>query len=290
MNRRNFLLSGAAAAMAFRTENSASAQCCATAPACGASGSQIALILYTVRDYLKTPADIAKTLKKVSQVGYRNVEVTSCEAVSTKELAKMLADNGLKAISAHGNFGAMVNNPQQEIDKFGELGCRHLVCSWMPNEYPRTEAGFKKFAAACCKAGENLAKAGISYAYHNHSFEFHRYNGLSGQEILLRNTCPKKVKFEIDTYWVQHGGATPATWIRKVFRRCEMIHCKDFVIHEDQAMFAEVGEGNLDWPEILKASREAGVRYFVVEQDRSLRDPLESIKISYENMRGMGLS
>ena len=65
---------------------------------------------------------------------------------------------------------------------------------------------------------------------------------------------------------------------------------EDFVMHENQAMFAEVGEGNLDWPEIIKASREAGVRYYIVEQDRSLRNPLESIQISYRNLRAMGLS
>lgn len=290
MERRDFLLSGAAAALSVNVGKEASAQCCSSSSGAACSGSQIGLILYTIRDYLKTPAAIAKALERVSKIGYRNVEIASCAAVSTKELAKMLKDNGLRAISAHGDFGAMLKDPQREIDKYAEIDCSHLVCSWMPNEYARTQEGFMKFARDCNRAGENLAQAGASYAYHNHSFEFHRYNGLSGQEILRRNTSPKKVLFEIDTYWIQHGGATPASWIRKVFGRCAMIHCKDFVMHKDEAMFAEVGEGNLDWPEIIKAARESGVRYFVVEQDRSLRDSMESIEISYKNLRAMGLS
>jgi len=288
MERRNFLTAGAVAAMAVGTGKLADAQSCPKA-ACGGPNMQIGLILYTIRDYLKSPTDIASTMEKVAKIGYRNVELAGLSGLEAKEWGKILSDNGLKCVSAHADFGAMLNNPAKETDTYKELGCAHLVCSWMPNEYKRTEEGFKKFAEDCNKAGANLQKEGAVYAYHNHAFEFHRFNGLSGQDILRRNTDPKLVKFEIDTYWVQNGGASPSTWIRNMFGRCQCVHYKDLVMHEDKQIFAEVGEGNLDWQDINKACQEIGVRYCIVEQDRSLRDPLESIEISYKNMKAMGL-
>lgn len=287
MKRRNFLLSGAAAAVAMNSAKSAAAQCCA------AMGSQpnmqISLILYTIRDYLKTPESTAKALKRVSEIGYRNIELAGLGQMSPEDWAKVAQDNGLNVVSAHANFGAMLNDPAKEADTYRQMGCKHLVCSWMPNEYPRTEDGFKKFADDCNKAGENMKKEGAVFGYHNHNFEFHRFHGLCGEEIIRRNTDPKLVKFEIDTYWVQAGGGSPSTWIRNMFGRCSCIHYKDMVMHDNQQIFAEVGEGNLDWKEINKAAREIGATYCIVEQDTSLRDPMESIEISYKNMKAMGL-
>ncbi|MDX9753566.1 MAG: sugar phosphate isomerase/epimerase [bacterium] len=287
MKRRNFLLSGAAAAVTINSVQSATAQCCAamgTQP-----NTQIGLILYTIRDAMKTPEDTIKALERVSQIGYRNIELAGLGPLSVDDWAKVTKDNGLNVVSAHANFGAMLNEPAKEADTYKKLGCSHLVCSWMPNEYPRTEEGFKKFAEDCNTAGANMQTEGVLYGYHNHDFEFHRYNGICGEEILRRNTDPKLVKFEVDTYWVQAGGASPASWVRAMFGRCYCIHYKDMMMHEGKQRFAEVGEGNLDWQDINKAAQEIGARYCIVEQDSSLRDPMESIEISYKNMRAMGL-
>lgn len=287
MQRRDFLLTGAAAAVTMNSVKSLAAESCAMA---SCDCPQVGLILYTVRDHLKTAEEAVKTLKKISDIGYRNIEITPFEALTFTELAKVFKDNGLKAVSGHGDFKTMLSEPQKEIDRWAEVGCKHIVCSSMPGDFPRTEDGFKQFAEKCNIIGQNLAKAGVDFGYHNHNFEFHKYNGLTGQEILLRNTDPKTVKFEIDTYWVQAGGACPATWIRKVFGRIVVSHYKDMVMHDGKAIFAEIGEGNLDWQEIVKASRESGVKYLVVEQDACLRDSLESAEISFKNLKAMGLA
>jgi len=98
------------------------------------------------------------------------------------------------------------------------------------------------------------------------------------------------VKNELDLYWVQHGGGSPVAWINKLGKRAPLVHFKDMKISVDMKQsFAEVGEGNLDWPGIIEACVANDVQYYIVEQDTCERDSLESVKTSYDNMRAMGL-
>jgi len=141
------------------------------------------------------------------------------------------------------------------------------------------------------KEREKLAEAGIALAYHNHNFEFAKTGGKTWLELIYDNTDPKNLQAEIDTYWVQAGGGDPAEWIRKYAGRLSVLHAKDMVIGPDnEQRFAEIGEGNLNWPAILSAADDAGVEWYCVEEDDCYgRDPFESLKISLENLRGMGL-
>jgi sugar phosphate isomerase/epimerase len=98
---------------------------------------------------------------------------------------------------------------------------------------------------------------------------------------------------EIDTYWITHGGGDPAAWVRRVAqppRQTPCVHLKDMAVKPDRTQYmAEVGEGNLNWPEVLKACREARVQWYIVEQDTCYRDPFESLGISLQNLRTMGV-
>ena len=108
-------------------------------------------------------------------------------------------------------------------------------------------------------------------------------------EILFDESDPDLVTAELDTYWVQHGGADPIAWIKKLSGRIYHIHLKDMAIVGRQQVMAEVGEGNLNWPGILAACKEAGVKWYCVEQDKCQRDPFESLAISLRNLKEMGL-
>jgi sugar phosphate isomerase/epimerase len=108
--------------------------------------------------------------------------------------------------------------------------------------------------------------------------------------MLLDKLSPK-IWFEIDTYWIAHGGGDPIQWIEKVAGRIPCVHFKDMGVRNDRAQFmAEVGVGNLNWAGIIGACKRAGVRWYIVEQDVCYRDPFESVKTSLENLRAMGLS
>lgn len=290
VSRRNFLEAGITGALALNAGMATLASASETETGKpGKPRCKIAMILYTIRDSLKTPDEVARSLERVKKTGYDFVEVTSLDDLEASAIAKMLKNTGLQAISAHSGWEALAGDPQKVIDRYKEIGCNHVVCSYMPNEF-HNEEGFHKFAKLLSGMGVHFVEAGMTFAYHNHNFEFTHYHRQSGQAILVTETDPQYVQFEIDAYWVQHGGGDPAEWIGIVANRVPTVHMKDFVIYQDNPMFAEVGEGNMNWPAIIQACRKSGVQYCVVEQDRCLRDPFESIAISYKNMKAMGLS
>ena len=116
-----------------------------------------------------------------------------------------------------------------------------------------------------------------------------RFGGRSGLEILAEDSDPALL-MELDTYWVAHGGGDPCEWIRRLAGRVPFIHVKDMVIDaEGKQAFAEVGQGNLNWPGIVDAARAAGTRWYIVEQDRCPGPPVESLKISLENLNAWGV-
>jgi sugar phosphate isomerase/epimerase len=151
------------------------------------------------------------------------------------------------------------------------------------------EDGFRRFAEEATRVGERLHDAGLTFSYHNHSFEFVRFGERTGLDIIYEESDPRYLQAEIDTYWVQHGGGDPAAWIRRMKDRMPVVHLKDMVIVDGEQAMAEIGEGNLNWPAVLQACQEAGVEWYAVEQDICRRDPFESLRISYRNLRAMGL-
>ena len=133
-----------------------------------------------------------------------------------------------------------------------------------------------------------MAEGGLTFSYHNHSFEFEKFSDKVGLEILRAESDPKYFNLEIDTYWVQHGGGDPTEWILKCKGRIPLLHLKDMANQGGQPVMAEVGEGNLNWPRIQDAAKEAGVEWYLVEQDICRRDPFESLAISFRNLKAMG--
>jgi len=250
--------------------------------------SKIGAQLYTVRDFTKTPQDIAQTLKRVREIGYEAVQISAFGAIDTKELRKILDSEGLYACSTHIGYDRVVKDTAKLIEEHKILGVPHVVCPWLPEEL-RNPDGYKKVAAELTKAGEVLAKEKIVLSYHNHGFEFEKYGDKLGIEILMGESDPRYLKMELDTYWVQYGGADPAQWCLKFKGRLPLLHCKDMAIKNNQPITAEVGEGNLNWKAIFDACKKAGTEWYLVEQDVCQRDPFESLRISLENMRKMGL-
>jgi sugar phosphate isomerase/epimerase len=287
LNRRNFIGTGLTGAIAMNM--GAASLASAKKDKVKKTSCKIGLILYTLRDYLKTPDDIARTLEKVKKIGYDCVEITSCEAVSPTKLSKILKQNELQAVSAHTGWGGISGDIQAVVDQNKAIGNSHVVVSSMPGEF-RNGEGYMKFAKLMSEAGAKLAEADMTLGYHNHSFEFIKYNGRTGQEILITESDPKLFNFEIDTYWVQHGGADPASFINQVAGRAPTVHMKDMVMTDKGQVYAEVGEGNLNWPAILKACKKAKAQYCIVEQDSCQRDPFESVAMSIRNMKSWGLS
>jgi sugar phosphate isomerase/epimerase len=255
------------------------------------SHSVLAAQLYTVRQFAQSAADLAASLQKIRAIGYQAVQVSGIGPIPDSEVKAMTDDLGLTICNTHVRPSeALWDNLDAVIAQHRLWNCKHVAIGSMPNAYrAEGEAGFLRFAREANQIGEKLHAAGLTFSYHNHSFEFIRFGKRTGLEIIYSETDPRYLQAEIDTYWVQHGGSDPAAWIRQMKGRMPVVHLKDMVILDNVQTMAEVGEGNLNWASILPACREAGVEWYAVEQDVCQRDPFESLKISFDNLKAMGL-
>ena len=250
--------------------------------------SVIAAQLYTVRDHLKTPEEIRASLKKVRKIGYEAVQTSGLGPIAPEELKQIADGEGLKIIATHIDYQSICQAPQTVIDEHQMWGCRHVGIGGMPGEF-RNPEGFARFAREASQAVRPLIDAGLTFNYHNHSFELEKFAGKTGLDTLFEESDPEVFSFEVDTYWIQHGGGNPVSWLRQLKDRMCIVHLKDMAMQGSQQLVAEVGEGNLEWPAILEACREAGMEWYIVEQDTCQRDPFESLSISLQNLRQMGL-
>ena len=247
----------------------------------------IACQLYTVRDM--AAKDFADTVKQVARIGYRAVELAGYGNLkSAKEARKALDDHGVKAISSHAGIAGMESDLNKILDENETLGCKTTVLSWMPEDRRKDAAGWRAAAQSLNKIGAEAQKRGHEFAYHNHSFEFQKFDGKYGLDILYENTDPKLVKAEIDTYWVQHGGEDPVPYINKLGPRVTLLHLKDMGKGADKR-FAEVGTGILNFRAILDAAEKLGTRWGIVEQDSTYETaPIDAVRTSYENLKKLG--
>ena len=251
----------------------------------------VAAQMYTLREFTKTPADIARSLKRVAKIGYRAVQLSGLGPIEPADVKKICDDEGLTICATHIGYERMRDETSSVIDEHNILDCKYPAIGGLPKEYREDgAAGFIKFAKEASEVARRLSDSGLTFGYHNHSFELEKFNGRTALDILLEESDPEVFQFEIDLYWIQHGGADPAAWVRKVRGRGDLVHVKDMEMKGREQLFSEVGEGNMNWPSILEACREAGTRWYIVEQDRCQRDPFESLAISFRNLREMGLS
>jgi sugar phosphate isomerase/epimerase len=253
----------------------------------------LAAQLYTVRQFAQTANELAQSLKKIRAIGYKAVQVSGIGPIPTKEVKRIIDDNGLTICITHISYDLLHNSLPEVIEQHKLWNCKNVAVGSMPVEYRTGEDGFRRFAIDASKIGQQLDSAGLTFSYHNHSFEFIRYGKRTGLDIIFEESDPRYLKAELDTYWIQHGGCDPAAWVRRVKDRMPVVHLKDMAVITEgwnvQQVMAEIGEGNLNWPDILAACQEANVEWYAVEQDVCQRDPFESLQISYQNLRAMGL-
>ncbi|MFP4058643.1 MAG: sugar phosphate isomerase/epimerase family protein, partial [Candidatus Brocadiia bacterium] len=226
----------------------------------------LAAQLYTVREFTKTPADIAATLKKVAEIGYRAVQLSALGEMEPQELRRVCDGEGLAICATHTSYQKMRDEPQAVIDLHNTYGCTTAGIGGLPQDYRGSAEGYARFAREASGVARKLAQGGIRFVYHNHNFELERFGDRTGLDILYQESDPEVFLSEIDTYWVQAGGGCPAAWVRKLAGRAPCLHLKDMAVHDRQPIMAEVGEGNLDWPGILDAARQAGTEWYIVEQ------------------------
>jgi len=238
---------------------------------------------YTLRDAITTIEKFEMTCRKVSEIGYKLVQISGTPLKAT-DMKPILDKYNLEVVTSHRGYDDFKNNLKDVIEYNKILGSELCGLGCMP-EYARTNLeGFEKFVKEINAIAKVIRAEGLYFGYHNHALEFAKFEGKTMMERLIEETASEEVYLIADTYWLQVGGVNPAKFIRNLGKRIMAIHFKDCAVSPGafECEMAEVGEGNLDWDDIIAACDEAGVKWALVEQDTCKRDPFESMKISYD--------
>lgn len=249
---------------------------------------QIAVQLYTLRDFTATPADFAATLLRVCEIGFHAVELAGTAGLTPAEAAKSVRESGLEICSSHESPKMILETPQQVVDRLGEFEITHAVYPWPADIDFANAAHVENLISGLDAAGAVFRRAGMTLCYHNHALEYFQRDGRTVLDDIYARTSPEHLQAELDIHWVQAGGGDPAETCRCLAGRLPLLHVKDFTVSaQGERQFAEVGHGNLNIPEILTAAEDAGCRWFIVEQDTCQSAPFACIARSLDYLRNL---
>ena len=251
------------------------------------NATKIAAQMYTVREFTRTPADVARTLGRFRQLGYTAVQVSAVGPIDPGELARLLDGEGLTCCATHMSLDRLRDDPVAVVADHQAWGCRYVAVGGYFPKAP-TAADWDQFADDFNAVAARYAGSGLRLGYHNHSHELATFDGRTALARLVDRLDPS-IFLEIDTYWIAHGGGDPAAWIASLPGRVPCVHLKDMgIAYPSEQQMREVGQGNLNWPAVLAACRSAGVEWHIVEQDDcNGRDPFEALGESFRNLTKM---
>jgi Sugar phosphate isomerases/epimerases len=246
--------------------------------------NRIGIQLYTVRRDLAR--DVEGTLARLAEIGFREVEFAGYPQGTGASLRAILDRHRLTAPSSHVSLQATRIDWERTLDEAATVGQRYIVVAWLDAGERKTIDDWKRIAALFNRAAETAQTWKIRFAYHNHDFEFAAIDGKLGYDVLLAETDPKLVGFEMDLYWITKGGKDPLEYFAKYPGRFPMLHIKDMDATARKG-FAEVGKGIIDFKRIFKRARQAGVKHYFYEQDVTPGSPFESAQVSYDYLKGL---
>ena len=243
--------------------------------------------LYTIREFTQTPEDIEKSLRKIRDLGFTDIQISGFGYMDPVRLADLVKELGLYVCCTHSPFPRMKNDLDRLIEEHKMMDCDTIGLGMMPKEYQGSTEALHRFIADITPIAQQIKAAGLQFAYHNHNMEFECWDGAIPMDVLIEETDPDLFHFILDTYWLQMGGVNPAAYIRKVKDRMKVCHFKDFAVVKRVPAIAEIGVGNIDFKECFRACEDANVQDIVIEQDTCPRDPFDCLRNSFENLKAI---
>lgn len=253
-----------------------------TSPVLGKSLRSFGLQLYTVRDLLTS--DFEGTLAEVARIGYRQVEFAGISGPSPEQTLNLLKRYGLIAPAAHVSYQQLEHELSKHLQMARTMGQQFIVCPSVDASRLQTIDDWKRVCQRFNAIGAQAKEAGLSFAYHNHDFEFVPIDRQIPYDVILAETDPDLVKMEADLYWMTRAGRDPVTCFQRYPGRFPLLHLKDMT---PDGAITEVGQGVVDFKRVLGHSTLAGVAYCFVEHDHPAH-PLQSIEASLRYLQQLG--
>ena len=259
----------------------------------------LGLQLWSLRD--QTKEDPLKALDTAKSYGIKEVEVAGTGTLTPAQYAAELKKRGLVPVSAHFGYALFDKDAAAVIRDAKALGVKHVVVPYPPVGQDKmfSEDLARKTAAKFNEWGALCKKEGLRFGYHPHGLEFRPTaagNGETVFDILARETKPDLVFFQMDVYWVTYAGQDPVTLFQKHPKRWVTLHIKDMLkglatgVHTGgtpPTAKVTVGQGQIDYPTVLRAAQKAGVQHYFLEDETPT--PLQCIPDSFTYLRGLKL-
>ncbi|MGW6137406.1 sugar phosphate isomerase/epimerase family protein [Streptomyces sp. NPDC055140] len=242
----------------------------------------IGMHLYTMRDVLAK--DFAGTVEQLAEIGYATVGVSGRHGYGAADIRRMLDTVGLRAVLEHVAYQTLTGSGlPQALEDLHTLGARWPVVPSLPGSM-HSPAGYREAAKEFNRIGAASRKAGLGpVLFHNHDGDHDVIDGENLYDILVRETDPHLVAFELDVYWASKGGADPAAYFVRHRRRFPALHVKDMA---PDGGFADVGSGTLDFAAMFDDAHAGGVKQWLVEHDIP-KDPFATARNSYEYLAAL---
>lgn len=233
----------------------------------------IGLQLYSLRDQFKS--DVPGTLDRVKAFGFKNVELAGTYGLEPARFRKELENRGLRAVAGHFPYERFRDDIDGVAKEARALGLRYAGCAWIPHE-KFDEKKCREAAAVFDRAGATLRKQGLKFFYHIHGYEFQPAGSGTLFDIMMAETDPKNVRFEMDIFWVVHPGQDPVSLLRKYGKRWELMHLKDMRKGTETGLLTgqsdvrndvALGAGQIEMAPLLRAAKRAGVKWYFIEDE-----------------------
>jgi sugar phosphate isomerase/epimerase len=237
--------------------------------------------LYSVRD--KMAKDPIPTMRSLAEMGYTQFESYSKDpfwGMSAAEAKRFFKEIGVDMVSSH---TGVPDINEANVSKAKEIGLKYLISPFIGPQ--KSEDEWKKRAEEFNKAGELCKKYDIKFGYHNHGYSFEAKEGVKGQEILLANTDPKLVVFELDIYWAEVAGESSLAHLQKHAGRYDLVHVKQLITKDPKPAQGVLKTGLLDYKKIIADAKKTGVKYFMVEQEQYAGDSMDAMKENASYMK-----
>jgi sugar phosphate isomerase/epimerase len=220
--------------------------------------------------------DVMAALARVRDFGFKYVELAGTYNLNPGEFKRRLNEHGLKPIAGHFPYERFRDDVEGVARDAKALGLRYAGIAWIPHEGAFNERSCREAIAVFNRAGETLARHGVRFFYHQHGYEFQPYGQGTLLDLMMNETKPRYVSFEMDIFWVVFPGHDPVKLFQKYGRRWELVHLKDMKKgvktgdlsgHSDVTNDVALGMGQMDMPAILRAAKAAHVKWYFIEDE-----------------------
>ena len=240
---------------------------------------------YSIRDKSQTPEDLHASFAKMKEIGYEIVQMSGICKMDPYVLKSYSDEFALPITCTHSAFDRIVNDTDELIKEHIIYGCPVIGLGGMPLEYRTSLDAARAFLKAVEVPMKKIQDAGLRFAYHNHDFEFAKFNGATIYDLLIEEA--PDLNFILDTYWIKYAGHDAIDYIGKIgAARMTNVHFKDMEI-EPQGRICPCGVGTIDFKPIIEFCDSIGIPNALVEQDNapSTGDSWGQMAISFKNLK-----